>query len=353
MHVLAAGGTGPEDGVLDLEFHQLDLCYAKIRARVPEREKKLVASIAELGQLVPIVVVLGKEAPVRYVVIDGFKRVRALQQLRKDTVRTTQWDLEELQALLLNRSLRCADGESILEQAWLLDELRTRFDLTMLELSQRFGRSPSWISRRLALVGELPEKVQQLIRRGRVGAHAATKYLVPLARAKPDHCERLARAIAKNQLSTRDVGTLYAGWRDGNVSARENLLANPLLFLRAKQAISAEAREPESPQDGLARDIAMISSIAARAHKRVREGAASPLSPLDREGLSGGLNLARSAIVRLLEALETSKGVNDARPEHTLSNPGAVEARSVPSEDRPGAQDLSTSGRAGDRLGVG
>ena len=42
----------------------------------------------------------------------------------------------------------------------------------------------SWVSRRLALVHELPEAIQERVRRGEVGAHGAAKYLVPLARAK-------------------------------------------------------------------------------------------------------------------------------------------------------------------------
>lgn len=344
-------GFGKDD-IVDLEFHQLDLCYAKIRTRAPEREKKLVASIAELGQLVPVVVVLGKEAPLRYVVIDGFKRIRALRQLKTDTVRATQWDLEELSALLLNRSLRSADGDSILEQAWLIDELRVRFGLTMVELSQRFDRSQSWISRRLAVVGELPGEVQKLIQAGRIAAHAATKYLVPMARAKRDHCERMARAIAKHQLSTRDVGELYAGWRDGSVEVRENLLADPLLFLRAKRVAEEEAPAAESPQEGLIRDVATISAVAGRARKRVREGAAAGLSPLDIEGLAGGLRLARSAILALVDAIKGLQGDDHARPEHPRGHPGAEEAGTVGSEDCASAQGVPASGDERHCLGV-
>jgi hypothetical protein len=41
-------------------------------------------------------------------------------------------------------------------------------------------RSVSWVSRRLALVRELPESIQEHVRRGEIVAHAAEKYLVPL-----------------------------------------------------------------------------------------------------------------------------------------------------------------------------
>ena len=41
----------------DLEFHQLDLRYEGLRVRRPERERRLLASLAERGQQVPIVVI--------------------------------------------------------------------------------------------------------------------------------------------------------------------------------------------------------------------------------------------------------------------------------------------------------
>ena len=58
---------------MELEFHQLDLRYEALRRRAPEREKRLLASLAEHGQQTPIVVV-GGEAGKR-IVVDGYKRV--------------------------------------------------------------------------------------------------------------------------------------------------------------------------------------------------------------------------------------------------------------------------------------
>jgi ParB-like chromosome segregation protein Spo0J len=42
---------------VNLELHQLDLRYEKLRIRKPEAERKLVASLAEIGQQAPVVVV--------------------------------------------------------------------------------------------------------------------------------------------------------------------------------------------------------------------------------------------------------------------------------------------------------
>lgn len=70
------------------------------------------------------------------------------------------------------------------------------------------------MSRRLGLVGELPAEVQEHVRAGAIGSHAAMKYLVPLARANDEDCVRLCNAIAPLGLSTRQVGELYATYME-------------------------------------------------------------------------------------------------------------------------------------------
>ena len=164
---------------MQLEFHQLDLRWAHLRVREPHRQRHLLASLAESGQQTPIVVVLSNDNTDRYLVIDGHKRIAALQQLKRDTVEATVWPMSEAEALLLSRSLRFSPQESALEQGWLLSEMEQRFSYPLDELARRFDRSTSWVSRRLGLVELLPEAIQQQVREGNLAAQVAMKYLVP------------------------------------------------------------------------------------------------------------------------------------------------------------------------------
>jgi hypothetical protein len=68
---------------MDLEFHQLDRRYDALRVRQPARERRLLASLAEVGQQMPIVVVTRES---QYLVVDGHERVRCLHRLHRDTV---------------------------------------------------------------------------------------------------------------------------------------------------------------------------------------------------------------------------------------------------------------------------
>lgn len=68
---------------MELELGQLELRYERLRTRSVSRERRLLAAIAEVGQQTPIIVVLDGG---RWVVVDGYKRVRAVRRLGRDTV---------------------------------------------------------------------------------------------------------------------------------------------------------------------------------------------------------------------------------------------------------------------------
>ena len=68
---------------MKLEFHQLYRRYEHLRARSPERQRRLLVSLAASGQQTPIIVVAVSD---RYLVIDGYKRVAALEHAGSSTV---------------------------------------------------------------------------------------------------------------------------------------------------------------------------------------------------------------------------------------------------------------------------
>ena len=68
---------------VELDLDALDLRYAKLRARRPMLEKRLMASLEEAGQQSPVIVVAAEE-PGRWVLIEGRKRVRALKRLKAE-----------------------------------------------------------------------------------------------------------------------------------------------------------------------------------------------------------------------------------------------------------------------------
>jgi ParB family transcriptional regulator, chromosome partitioning protein len=255
---------------MKLEFHQLDRSHDHLRVRSPQRQRQLLASLATSGQQTPIIVIAVSDQPDRYLVIDGYKRIAALEQLGRDTVEAVIWSLNEVQALVLDRALHWSERECALEEGWLLAELEQRFGYGLEELARQFDRSVSWVSRRLALVELLPDNVQQQVRAGEIPAQVAMKYLVPVARDSLEDCQQMAAAFARHKFTSRQAGRLYAAWREAPPQIRQRLLEQPQLFLKVHREVELQPAAA-SPVQELLRDLEMIAAIAHRANRRLRK----------------------------------------------------------------------------------
>jgi len=342
---------------MQLEFHQLDRRWEHLRVREPLRQRRLLASLAESGQQTPIVVVVSKDNRDRYLVIDGHKRVAALEQLGRDTVEATLWPMSEAEALLLSNSLRSGPRESALEQGWLLAEMEQRFGYGLDELARRFDRSVSWVSRRLALVELLPEAIQQQVREGMLGAQLAMKYLVPMARVKVEDCERMSAAFVKHRCDTRQAGQLYAAWRDGTRAVRERILTEPELFLKTQR--QPPAAKPAAVEQ-VERDLDMAIAILRRADRRLAEALPEMTGPQQKQA-QGQIENARRELARMVERIGKEQEPKHAEPGPTNRDSGTEREGSEQTRDLPRAAGVAADGahraalqlhqRAGDPTG--
>ena len=323
---------------MQLEFHQLDRRWEHLRVRRPARQRRLLASLAEAGQQTPIVVVALADQPDRYLVIDGYKRIAALQQLGRDTVEAVLWPMSEAEALVLDRSLRFSAQETALEQGWLLTELEHRFGYSLDELARRFDRSLSWVSRRLALVELLPEAIQQQVREGTISAHLTMKFLVPVARVRLQDCQRMAAAFAQHRCDTRQAGRLYAAWRDSSPVVRKRILDEPELFFKAQRQV--EPKAPSAQAAALLRDLEMVSAIMSRASRRV---AGAGMDRDQGEDARRKIDRVRQQLNHLSEQIHKEQE-QYVEPSTTSHDSGTEHAGSNQTRDRADPEHLAPDG---------
>jgi len=333
-----------------LEFHQLERRWEHLRARHPGRQRRLLASLAEAGQQTPIVVIATAE-PDRYVVIDGYKRIAALQQLGRDTVEAVVWPMDEAEALLLDRSLRLTEQETPLEQGWLLAELEERFDYGLEELARRFDRSVSWVSRRLALVELLPESIQQQVREGKISAHVAMKCLVPAARINVEDCERMAAIFVEHHCDTRQAGELYTAWRKGSAVIHKRILDAPELFFKTQRQV--EVKPPTAAPSELLRDLEIVAAIVSRAQRRLAGAAATELDSQQREAARHQVDRIQSQLRRIDEQIlleqESHVEPNAADHDSGTAQPGSQQAGDREADGNLATYDTQSSAIKGHR----
>jgi ParB/RepB/Spo0J family partition protein len=328
---------------MQLEIAQLERPYEALRIWDRARHRRLVNSLLEAGQKSPVAVVTGDEAG-RYVLIDGYARVRALRELARDEVEAVVLALGELEALLFCHSLQQHSQRTALEEGWWLLELVERHGTSQRELARRLDRTVSWVSRRVALVRALPDAVQEAVRAGVIAPQGAMKYLVPLSRANGDACRRLVSALGTEGASVREIGLLYAGWKEADASVREALLDHPRLYLQACRERSDRASAMAPPENPLADKLEAVAGLCRRVRREIRAGALEQLRWPARQAVLRAWQEVELLVGSLRQLLEEQGDVGSGHPhgDLALAPRGAWGA-----EDRQAGGGLQEHGAAG------
>ncbi len=216
----------------EVDIHLLDLRYSHTRIKNEKILVTLTNSIRAYGQIVPALVVSEQD---RYTLIDGYKRLAALKVCGHDCISIQIMDTEESSSLVLLLAQNNEYKLEAIEQAALIQELRERFRFSFSEIGERLGRSKSWVKRRLDLIESLPDEVHQAVMTGKLSSWAASRILVPLARANEEDCLKLTSKIIDNPLSTRELVNLYKHYGKSNRKVRDRIIDDPALFIKTLQ----------------------------------------------------------------------------------------------------------------------
>jgi predicted transcriptional regulator len=208
----------------EVEVSTLDLRYESYRMRSSAAERRLLSSIAERGIEEPLEGVT--EGPSN-ILLNGFKRYRCARKLHIGVVPYTT--IGEGEALGIVGLLRTSNNKSlsILEQARFIDDLKNLHGLTPTAIASELGRSKSWVSMRLGLIGEMSDVVREKIFNGSFPVYPYMYTLRQFMRmnsvSKKD-VEELVVALSGKNLSVREIERLAQGYFQGPASFREEIL---------------------------------------------------------------------------------------------------------------------------------
>jgi len=247
--------------IKEIEIAQLHLRYAHTRIARPKESLILAGSIERVGQIIPVIAV--KEGMI-FVLLDGYLRVKALRHCGRDTAVAEIWECKEEEALVEILARSHSRRWDFLEEAALLRELHDHYQLSQSMIASLVGRKQSWVSTRLALYRTLSEDLVELIRQGSISTWTATRVIVPIARAIPQHGKLLSENLSRLSLSTREMAQFLCHYRKATRKQRENMVREPVLFLKSVRA-QEEAREAralkEGPEGKWLRDFRVITQM--------------------------------------------------------------------------------------------
>ena len=253
----------------EVDLSSLDLRYAHTRVAKPKHVDMIAHSIDRFGQITPVLIIPQDEL---LVLIHGFVRMTALRKLGRETVLADIQEVSEAQALFrLLADTEQRQWEAV-EQAWIIRDLKERLGCSLHQIARSIGYDTSWVARRLSLVEGLPEDILHSVATGHVSTYAATRVLVPLARANGEHAEKLVAHLAETPLSTRELSEFLKHYERSNKQTRERMISDPSLFVKAKRTKADKARAlslHQGPEGAWIKDWDIVKAVMRRVMRQI------------------------------------------------------------------------------------
>lgn len=221
-----------------IEISSLDLRFEGYRLKNQAAERGLLASIAAKGIQYPL---QGADTEEGRILLNGFKRYRCAQKLNIGIVPYRSLAVDTPLGIIELIRVSNAKSLSILEQAKLIDELKTVYRMNTGDIADLLEKSKAWVSVRTGIMNDMSGTVMDHVFKGRFPVYAFMYILRPFIRINKidkSQIDEFVKLMAGKGLSIRDIEMLARGYfkgsneirkqiKDGNLSLVLNSLKEP------------------------------------------------------------------------------------------------------------------------------
>jgi len=290
---------------IETDIHCLILRFAATRLQTKPMVEAMMRSIDSSGQITPVhVIAEGKQ---RYILMDGYLRLKALKRLSRDRVTIALWECDETTGLLRVLGNAQSHPWASVEEARTIRILIEQHGRSQSEIARQVGRNVSWVNRRLSMIDSISDKVLNAICRGNLSTWSASRVIAPLARAKDEHAEKMVEFLNLHPLSTRDLNRWNQHYQHSNRRVREEMVKDPALFLSALRNTEQQKQATtlrEGPEGVWLKDMRTIKAMLKRQQKVVAMLFASPHNPDDQQPLRQALLEVKATLDALLKEVK-------------------------------------------------
>lgn len=206
-----------------VEVTSFDLRYEGCRIGNKAAEQALLASILENGIRDPL---RGVDAEGGRLLLDGFKRYRCARRLGIGIVPYSCLGKDAAEGIIQLLRVANAKSLSIIEQAKLIDELRSVHHMSVGEIARVLEKSPAWVSVRAGIIAEMTPLVTGAILSGAFPVYSYMYTVRPfmrLNRIAKEEIDTFVRLTAGRGLSIRDIELLAHGYFKGPEPMRQQI----------------------------------------------------------------------------------------------------------------------------------
>ena len=294
----------------EIEIGKIDRRWEGIRLPNEQQEQTLLSSICAGGIREPLQGVMSGET---LLLLDGFKRLRCCQKLSLQIAPVVSLGVDEasgMLALLRQSNIRRLN---ILEQAALVDELKARYHLSVVEIARQLERSPAWVSVRLGILSHISESVREAIFSGKFPARAYLYTLRSFTRVNKipqTEINHFVQAVSGKQLSLRQIDILANGYFRGGTALKTQIQQGQISWT-LEQMQKSQARETSTLNQQEKRVLLELEMAQKYIHRLL---AGLPAAGLRSNDFFAEADLIVERILRVLPHLKKSlETVHDSR----------------------------------------
>lgn len=205
------------------EISKIDTRYESFRLPNSSQEKNLLESISDRGIDTSLYGVKNNNI---FILLDGFKRLRAAKKLGLNIVPIKELGVSEQNGII--ELLRIANAKSlhILEQVRLVNELHITHNMTVRSIAHKLEKSTGWVSSRIGIENEFSKKMWDAVFSGKLPATSAIYTLRQFKRLNKEskkNIDEFVDAVSGKRLVHRDIELLANGWFNGNEEMRKQI----------------------------------------------------------------------------------------------------------------------------------
>ncbi len=207
-----------------IETSSIDLRYESYRMKSKNAEKMLLDSILTNGIRNPLQGIDTKDG--LRILLNGFKRIRCAKNLNISIVPWYSFGNDESVGIL--ELLRISNEKSltILEQARLVDELRTVHNMCNADIALLLEKSKAWVSVRTGIINEMSRLVMDKIFNGKFPAYSymyTIRQFMRINSVQKEDVDEFVKSVSGKNLSIREIETLANGYFKGSDEIRSQI----------------------------------------------------------------------------------------------------------------------------------
>jgi hypothetical protein len=284
-----------------VEISSFDLRYEDCRLKSPQTEKVLLTSILERGVRDPL---QGVDVDGRRILLDGFKRYRCAKKLHIEIVPYRSLGQDEVCGIIDLIRFSNVKSLGILEQARLIDELKTGHRMSHSDIAALLEKSRSWVSMRSGVIREMSEYVKKKVFAGEFPAYSfmyTLRRFIRMNTVKKSEIEAFVRSVAGKHLSIRDIDLLAKGYFNGSDELRAQIKNGNLSWgLRRLKHDATMGNVLSEREKSILKALEIIAQYIQRF--MAQENDARPLS----NTFAVQANILSGGIIELLDAFKTA-----------------------------------------------